>query len=236
MSGHSKWSQIKRAKAVTDLKKGQVFSRFAKAISVAAREGGGNPDMNFKLRLIIERAKAAGTPNDNIERAIKRGTGEEKGVVITSALYEGLGPAGSAFLIEVATDNTNRSLGDIRLTLQKNNGRLAESGAVAWMFDQHGLILTTADDRDSATLAAIDAGSLDVQETEDGLEIHTNPVGLMKVKDAIENARAKIITAEIAWVAKQTIELSESDQEKVDKLIDLLESIDDVVAIHTNLS
>ncbi|HYD92161.1 MAG TPA: YebC/PmpR family DNA-binding transcriptional regulator, partial [Flavobacterium sp.] len=177
-----------------------------------------------------------GTPNDNIERAIKRGTGEEKGAIITAALYEALGPANSAFLIEAASDNTNRSLGDIRQILQKNGGRLAESGAIAWMFDQHGLILATTPNIDEVTLAAIDASALDVTETADGLEIHTNPVDLMKVKDAIEKAGANIAAAELAWLAKLPIEVSDSDREKIEKLSDALESSDDVVAVHTNLS
>ena|SRR3989338_3769044 len=239
MSGHSKWSQIKRQKAVTDLKKGQVFSQYAKKITLAAKEGGGDAEMNFKLRMVIEKAKAAGMPNDNIERAIKRGTGEDKsGAALVKAIYEGLGPHGSNFIVETATDNTNRTLGDIRHIFTKFNGRLADSGSVSWMYQQRGLILATAtpDKIDSVILAAIDSGAEDVINREEGMEIYTKPQDLKKVKDAVETAGAKIITAEQAYVAKQTIDPTPSEREQVTRLSEALEFNDDVVAVHDNLS
>lgn len=236
MSGHNKWTQIKRQKAITDLKKGKVFSKFSKNITLAAKEGGGNPDFNFKLRLLIDRAKASGMPADNIDRAIKRGTGEDKGAQITAAVYEGMGPAGSAFIIETASDNTNRTHQEIRTIFTKNNGQLGNAGGVAWMFDRVGMILATNSSSDESTLAAIDAGAKDVKESEEGLEILTEPQDLMKVKEAIEASGAKIETAELVYLAKQPLEAPDSDKTKIEKLTEILEDNDDVVNVYTNLA
>ena len=234
MSGHSKWSQIKRQKAVTDLKKGQTFSKYSKAIYVAVKEGGSNPEFNFKLRLLLEKAKREGMPSDSIDRAVKKGSGEDKGVQITSVLYEGLGPAGSAFLVECATDNSNRTLQEIRQIFLKNNGRLAESGSVSWNFQQKGLILATSNNPDEVTLQAIDAGAQDVNSTEEGLEIHTKPADLMKVKDAISQ-KSQIHEASISWIALQPIEVSDSEKEKIEKLENALENAEDTVEVYNNL-
>ncbi len=235
MSGHNKWSQIKRQKEATDKKKGQAFSKFAKNIALAAKDGS-DPNMNYKLRYVLDRAKAAGMGSDNIERAIKRGTGEDKSGQITAAIYEGLGPAGSAFIVETASDNTNRTLQEIRQIFSKNNGQLANTGSVAWMFDHRGLILATAQNKDETELAAIDAGAQEVVEQNEGLEIYTDPKDLMKIKDAIEKVGAKIETAELAWMAKQTIAPDEKVHEQIEKLQSALEDNDDVINVYSNLT
>ncbi|OGE86134.1 MAG: hypothetical protein A3J48_02745 [Candidatus Doudnabacteria bacterium RIFCSPHIGHO2_02_FULL_46_11] len=242
MSGHNKWSQIKRQKGIADQKKGQVFSKFSKNITLAAKEGGGNSDFNFKLRLLLDRAKSAGMPADNIDRAIKRGTGEGKEAQISAAVYEGLGPAGSAFIVETATDNTNRALQEVRQIFIKNNGQLGNSGSVSWMFDHRGLILATVPRSDLGNkirsdlyLATIDAGALDVKDQAEGLEIYTEPKYLMKVKEAVENAGAKVESADISWLAKNPIQPTDAEKEKIEKLAEALEENDDVVNVYTNL-
>lgn len=235
MSGHSKWSQIKRQKAVTDLKKGQVFSKYARLITLAAKEGGGDPGMNFKLRLLMDKAKDAGAPGDVISRAIKRGTGEEKGGELKQVLYEGLGPAGSTFVVEAATDNTNRTLGEVKQIFLKNGGHLADSGSVVWGFEKRGLILAETDKPDEMSLTAIDAGAEDIRQREEGFEIYTNPKDLSKVKTAAEKTGAKIAAAELAWVAKQTVDPSPQEREQITKLSEALEFADDIVAVHDNL-
>lgn len=235
MSGHSKWSQIKRQKAVADLKKGQVFSKYAKLITLAAKEGGGEPATNFRLRLLADKAKAAGMPAENIERAIKRGLGVEQGGQLKQVMYEAMGPAGSTFIVEAATDNSNRTLSEIKQAMQKNNGRLADSGSVVWNYEHRGLILADGKNREKIELAAIDAGAEDVREREEGLEIYTNAKDLSKVKEAVEKTGADIAAAELAWVAKTTINPSPDDREKISKLSAALENLDDVVAVHDNL-
>lgn len=241
MAGHNKWSKIKRQKAAADQKKGQIFGKFSKNISLAAKEGGGDPETNYKLQLLIDRAKDAGMPNDNIERAIKRGTGEGQIGELTAATYEGIGPAGSAFIVETATDNTNRTVQEIKQIFSENGAQLADSGSAAWMFDHRGLILATTDKPEEITLAAIDAGALDVEEHEalrqdsglKGVEIQTNPKDLMKVKDAITGEGVKIETAELAWIPKQPI--NPEDKEKIQQLMDVLDENDDVVDVYNNL-
>lgn len=236
MSGHNKWSKIKRQKAVTDLKKGRVFSKFAKLITLAAKDGGGDSSTNFQLRLLSEKAKAAGMPGENITRAVKRGTGEEKGGELKQVTYEGMGPAGSTFIVEAATDNSNRTLSDIKQAFQKNNGRLADSGSVAWNYEHRGLILAEGKSLEEMELAAIDAGAEDVKISGDGLEIYTAVKDLNKVKDAIEKSGAKIVEAELSWIAKNTVDPAPEEREKISKLSDALEEIDDVLAVNDNLS
>lgn len=236
MSGHNKWSKIKRQKAVADLKKGRVFSKYAKLITLAAKEGGGDPNTNFQLRLLSDKAKTAGMPGENITRAIKRGTGEEKGGELKQVMYEGMGPGGSTFIVEVATDNSNRTLADIKQAFQKNNGRLADSGSVAWNYEHRGLILAESKNHEETELIAIDAGAEDVKESESGLEIYTNVKDLSKVKDAVEKSGATIAEAVLAWVAKTTIEPTEDEREKILSLSDALEELDDVIALHNNLN
>jgi YebC/PmpR family DNA-binding regulatory protein len=237
MSGHSKWAQIKRTKAVIDAKRGKVFTKLGRNISIAVKTGGGpDPEFNFKLRMAIDRAKEAGMPKDNIDRAVKRGAGEGK-EAIQEVTIEGYGPAGSAFIIEGITDNSNRTTQNIRTIFTKNNGRMGEQGSVAWMFESKGQILVekqkgTAD----LSLELIDQGVEDVKESEEGFEIYTIPVDLEKIKKFIEAKGIKILSSELIMRPAQTQELSEDDQKKVQKLIDALNDDDDVVNVHTNVN
>lgn len=238
MSGHSKWHNIQARKSVTDAKKGQSYSKHAKLIEVAARSGG---DMvtNSTLRSAVERAKADGVPNANIERSIKKGTGELKDdTVITEGLYEAFGPAGTVLLAEVLTDNKNRSLQSIKLILQKNGGAIGEAGTVAWMFDKVGLIEValggnkTADDIE---LAAIDAGASDVSVEDGYVEVRTDPSDLHAVKKGLEAAGCTIKKSEITYIPKNTLQVADVEKAKqVLKLIDLLEEDDDVTNVFSN--
>ena len=237
MSGHSKWNTIKRAKAVTDAKKGKAFTKVAKNITIAISAGGGiDPTFNFQLRTALEKAKEVGMPKDNIERAIKRGTGEGK-EAITSVTYDGYGPVGSAFIVEAVTDNSNRTLQSIRIIFNKHNGRLGEQGSVAWMFESKGQILLekqpgTAD----LALELIDQGVEDVKETEEGFEIYTLPVDLEKIKKFLDDKKLKVASNEVIMKPNQSVEVTEADKPKIEALIEALEEDDDVVAVHTNVN
>ncbi|MBX4191265.1 MAG: YebC/PmpR family DNA-binding transcriptional regulator [Candidatus Doudnabacteria bacterium] len=238
MSGHSKWATIKRAKAITDAKKGKAFTKTAKNITVAVQTGGGSdPSFNFQLRMAIEKAKEVGMPKDNIERAIKRGTGEGK-EAITSVTYEAYGPAGSAFIVEAITDNSNRTLQSVRNTLTKHGGRLGEQGSVAWMFESKGQILIEKQPGiEDLPLELIDQGVEDVKESEEGLEIYTLPIDLEKIKKYLEGKKLKIASAELIMKPNQSVELpSEEEKTKIQTLIDALNDDDDVVNVHTNVN
>ncbi|MBI4049381.1 MAG: YebC/PmpR family DNA-binding transcriptional regulator [Candidatus Doudnabacteria bacterium] len=237
MSGHSKWATIKRQKAVTDQKRGQLFAKLAKNITVAVREGGGvDPSFNFKLRMVIEKAKAASMPTDNIERAIKRGSGEGK-EAIEQVMYEGYGPAGSAFMVEVITDNKNRTISNIRSIFDKHEGRLGEQGSVAWMFESKGQILVEKQPGiDDLALELIDQGVEDVKEMENGLEVYTLPVDLEKTRKFVENKGIKILSAELIMRPAQNLEVGQTDKGKIQNLIDALEDEDDVVSVHSNIN
>jgi YebC/PmpR family DNA-binding regulatory protein len=237
MSGHSKWATIKRAKAVTDAKKGKAFTKLGKNITVAVQTGGGSdPAFNYKLRMAIDLAKAASMPNDNIERAIKRGTGEGK-EAITTVTYEGYGPAGSALIVEAVTDNSNRTLQTVRQIFEKNGGKLGGEGTVAWSFESKGQILVEKQaGAEDLPLELIDQGVEDVKETDEGFEIYTLPMDLEKIKKFIEAKGIKILSAENIMRSTQPVELSEGDLEKVQKLVEALEEEDDVVNVHTNAS
>src|SRR6185369_16107133 len=194
MSGHSKWSQIKRTKGVLDQKKGLLFSKFSKKISMAVKEGGsGDPGSNYKLKTVVESAKAQGMTKDNIERAIKTGLGADAGA-IKEVIYEGYGPYGTAFLVETTTDNTNRTSNNIKHIFSKHGGNMGAQGSVAWQFVTKGQILVERDREDLSELelAAIDAGAEDVRESTDGLEVYTLPLDLQKIKEALLSAGAKI--------------------------------------------
>lgn len=246
MSGHSKWSTIKRQKGVADAKKGQAFTKLAKNITLAVQAGGGaDPAMNFKLRMAIDKAREVSMPNDNIERAIKRGTGEGK-EAIKAVTYEGYGPSGSAFIIDAVTDNSNRTLQSIRNIFNKNGGRMGEQGSVAWMFDSRGQILVensafakaTADRQagtDELTIQLIDQGVEDVRESEEGLEIYTTPNDLEKIKKFIEHQGIQVLSAENIMTPQQSVNLSDEDSSTVQILTDLLNDDDDVVNVHTNV-
>jgi YebC/PmpR family DNA-binding regulatory protein len=235
MSGHSKWSQIKRTKGVLDQKRGLVFSKYSKKISMAVKEGGGgNPDANFKLKSVIESAKAAGMPNDNIDRAIKNGLGEGAAAV-KEVVYEGYGPFGTAFLVEAATDNSNRTFNNIRKIFTEHGGSIGAQGSVAWQFATKGQILVERDIKiNDIEMAAIDAGADDVRESDEGLEVYTKPTDLHKIKLALEKTGAKIAQAEIIKESSQGTDLTEEQKPKVDALFAELEQDDDVLAVHTS--
>ncbi|OGE82443.1 MAG: hypothetical protein A3B10_03180 [Candidatus Doudnabacteria bacterium RIFCSPLOWO2_01_FULL_44_21] len=237
MSGHSKWATIKRAKGAADAKRGQLFTKLAKNISVAVQSGGGSdPSFNFKLRMAIDKAKESSMPNENIERAIKRGAGEGKEAIV-SVTYEGFGPAGSALIVEAITDNSNRTLQAIRTVFQKHNGRLGEQGSVAWMFESKGEVLVERQrGAMDLSLELIDQGVEDVKETEHGLEIYTLPVDLEKTKKFIEGKGLKVLSAELIMRPQQTVQLSENDAAKVQALVDTLNDNDDVVNVHSNVN
>ncbi len=237
MSGHSKWATIKRAKGAADAKRGKAFTKIAKNITVAVQTGGGSdPAFNFKLRMAIDQARAASMPNDNIDRAIKRGTGEGK-EAITSVTYEGYGPGGSALIVEAVTDNSNRTLQSVRLIFERNDGKMGGEGTVAWMFEAKGQILVEKQTgTEELPLELIDQGVEDVKETPEGLEIYTLPLDLEKIKKFIEAKGIKILSAESIMRSTQPVELNPQDTEKLQKLIDALEEDDDVVNIHTNVN
>lgn len=236
MSGHSKWSQIKRTKGVLDQKKGLVFSKYSKKISIAVKEGGGgDPGANFKLKTIIDSAKAQGMPNDNIERAIKNALGGG-GAAVKEVIYEGYGPFGTAFLVEAATDNSNRTFNNVRKIFSEHDGSVGAQGSVAWQFSTKGQILVERDREDllELELVAIDAGVDDVRESKEGLEVYTKPVDLQKIKDALIKAGAKIARAEIIQESSQGTDLTEEQKPKVDALFAELENDEDVIAVHTS--
>ncbi len=239
MSGHSKWAQIKRQKGVADQKKGQLFSKLARAITIAVKEGGGGDrESNFKLRVAIDKAKAQSMPNDNIERSIARATGREGGEgQLEEVIYEGYGPFGTAFLIETATDNKNRTVNDLKHLFTTHGGNLGGAGSVAWQFVTRGQILVereTGADLSNIELAAIDAGAEDVRESPEGLEIYTAPIDLEKVKEQVVAAGAKVAQAEIIKESTQGVDLTPEQKNKIEALLAELENNDDVIAVHTS--
>lgn len=236
MAGHSKWAQIKHQKAKNDAKRGQIFTKLIREITVAARLGGGDPDLNPRLRLAIEKAKEHNMPKDNIEKAIKKGTGELEGVNYIEATFEGYGPGGVALLIETVTDNKNRTTGEIRHIFSKYGGNLGSPGSVAWQFEQKGIIQIDKDKIDEETLLEIvlDAGAQDITTEVDYYEVSTTPHDFIKVKSALEEKKIPIKFADVLMVPKNTVSVSEKDAEKLLKLIDALENNDDVQKVHGN--
>lgn len=236
MSGHSKWSTIKRQKGAADAKRGKLFSKLSKNITVAVRTGGGNTDpaFNAKLRTAIDKAKTAAMPADNIERAIKKGSGEDK-EAMENVVYEGYGPAGSAIIIEAVTDNKNRTTQNIRNIFNKQGSRMGEQGSVAWMFEAKGLILLEAQaGTEDLSLELIDQGAEDIQESNEGLEIYTNPNDLEKIKQYLENRNLTVASAEAIMKSNQEVDLNDADQTKLQNLVEALEDDDDVINVHTN--
>lgn len=235
MSGHSKWSQIKRTKGALDQKRGLLFSKLGKKISIAVKEGGSSdPISNFKLKSAIEYAKAQGMPNDNIERAIKNVTGNSA-LTIKEVIYEGYGPFGTAFLVETATDNTNRTSNNVKHIFSKHGGNMGAQGSVAWQFSTKGQILVERDNNISQIeLTAIDAGAEDVRESEEGLEVYTKPLDLQKIKLVLEQVGAKIAQADIIKESSQGTDLTAEQKPKVDALFAELENDEDVIAVHTS--
>ena len=239
MSGHSKWSTIKRKKGKADQERGKIFSRLIKEITIAARQGGGNPDANVRLRTAIDTAKANNMPAANIERAIQRGTGEAEGVHYEEITYEGYGPSGVAILIDVATDNKNRTAGEIRNLFSKNGGNMAEAGAVGWMFEPRGVIVVEKGKRsdDEIMEAALDAGADDVDlSIEDSAEITTTVPAYEGVKKALAAAGFTITSAELSKIPTNTIALDEKSAASVLRLYEALENHDDAQKVYANFA
>jgi YebC/PmpR family DNA-binding regulatory protein len=236
MSGHSKWAQIKRQKGVTDARRGQLFTKLAREIIVVVREGGTNPESNFRLRLAIQKARDKNMPSENIERAIKRGSGELGTAGLSEIIIEGYGPHGIAVLVEALTDNRNRTLQEVRSLFSRHGGSLGASGSVAWIFETRGIITVETDgvNAEELALAAIDAGADDVKEEKGYLEIHTTPHNLEIVRRAVEQIKPPV-SAEVQRVAKSTVVLDEQQAIQTLKLLDHLEELDDVQHVSANL-
>jgi YebC/PmpR family DNA-binding regulatory protein len=236
MSGHSKWASIKHKKAVVDQRRGQHFTKLGRALTVAAREGGGDPTGNPALSLAIQKARDASMPKDNIERAIAKGTGEGVDAdQIETVVYEGYGPGGVALLIEALTDNRNRTSADIRHAFSKHGGNLGEPGSVSYLFDKAGVIVVDAERYDEDDLMpAIDAGAEDIALDDDVYEILTSPSELAAVREALESAGVEIESADVTQRPKSRVPVDESDAGRLLKLIDMLEESDDVSAVHAN--
>ncbi len=237
MSGHSKWSTIKRAKGVTDAKRSAVFTKVAREISVAARAGGGDPDANYRLRLAVDKARSVNMPMDNIKRAIDKATGGGDAEVFEDIVYEGYGPGGVAILVEAQTDNKNRTAADVRALFTKAGGALAGSGAVAWQFEPRGLITIPAkgQDPDDVALAAIDAGAEDVDTSDtEMVEVYTTPGLLEQVRKALGTAGVPVEHAENTMVAKNTVEVDEHRARQNLRLVEALEDLDDVQRVTAN--
>ena len=236
MSGHSKWSSIKHKKGITDARRGKIFSKLIKEITVSARMGGGDPDSNPRLRTAIQAAKNENMPKDNIERAVKRGTGELEGVNYEESTYEGYGPGGAAIFIESLTDNKNRAVADIRHIITKAGGNLGTSGCVAWMFEKKGYIVIESSEIDEDTLMeiAIDAGAEDVREDNGNYEIITSVQNFETVKSTIDGTDIVYIDAEITMLPQSTVNLAGKEAEQMVKLMEALEDCDDVQKVYTN--
>jgi YebC/PmpR family DNA-binding regulatory protein len=237
MSGHSKWSTIKRKKAATDAKRGQRFTKIGRELVIAAREGGPDPETNIRLRLVIDKAKAANMPKDNIERAIRRGAGLEKSEALEEITYEGYGPHGVAFLVQVLTDNRNRSVADVRRDFNRFGGSLGEAGCVAWQFDTRGYITIDAEgvDTDAVFEIAVEAGADDVLFGDDFIEVFTEPPDLHVVRDALSAQNIAINSAELSKVPKTTMSLENQAALSNMRLSDALEELDDVQQVYSNL-
>ena len=236
MSGHSKWSTIKHKKGAADAKRGKIFTKLIKEITVAARAGGGDIDANPRLRTAVAAAKSENMPKDNIERAIKKGTGELEGVNYEESIYEGYGPGGAAVLVESLTDNKNRTVADIRSIFGKNNGNLGENGCVAWMFDQKGYIAIESKSVDEEVLmeTALDAGAEDIREDNGNFEVITAPGDFETVKEAIDKASIAHIVAEVTMLPQTTTNLAGKEAEQMVRLMEMLEDCDDVQKVYTN--
>ena len=236
MSGHSKWHTIKHAKGVADAKRGQLFTKLTREIIIAAREGGGNPEGNFRLRLTVQKARDANMPTDNIDRAIKKGTGEIEGGALSEMVLEGYGPNGIAIMVNALSDNRNRTVQEVRSTFVRGGGSLGESGCVAWLFDSKGIITIKAENinPDELALAASDAGAEDVKVENDYVEVYTTPDTLEKVRAALEAQNVAVESSELQMVPKSMIQLEDKAALQTLKLLEKLEEIDDVQAVFTN--
>ena len=237
MSGHSKWSTIKHAKAITDARRGKLFTKLTREIIIAARQGGGDPDMNIRLRMAIQKAKDNNMPNDNIDRAVKRGTGASSDQdQMAEFTYEGYGPGGIAIMLQTLTDNRNRTVSDIRSTLTKAGGNLAQSGAVAWQFEQKGVVVVTApeEEADELALVAIDAGADDFESFDDTLQIFSAPDKLEEIRRTLTDTQAAIVSSELSMIPSNTISLDAKSATQTLRLLDQLEELDDVQKVYSN--
>ncbi len=236
MSGHSKWATIKRKKAATDAKRGQVFTKLIREITVAAREGGGDPNFNPRLRLAVDTAKTSNMPSENIDRAIKKGTGELEGVNYEEVSYEGYGPGGVALFIETLTDNAKRTVADVRHILDRHAGNLGTSGSVAWQFDRKGQIIVDAVryHEDAVFEAALEAGAEDVAGEGDEFIVTTDPSSIQEVQDGMKAAGVESSQTELTFIAKNEVSVTGKDAEKLLKILDALEENDDVQKVHSN--
>jgi YebC/PmpR family DNA-binding regulatory protein len=236
MSGHSKWSTIKRKKGANDAKRGQLFTKMAREIQIAAREGA-DPEFNLRLRLAIDKAKSANMPKDNIERAVRRGAGLEKGDELEEIAYEGYGPGGVALYIEVLTDNRNRAVAEVRHVLSRSNGSMGESGSVAWQFEARGYIAVLMDghDQDEIFMVALEAGADDVQFGDELAEIYTEPTDLKAAREVFEREGFSIESAEMTYLPKTPLQMDDKTTRSAMNLIESLEDLDDVTNVYSNL-
>jgi len=236
MSGHSKWATIKRKKGAADAKRGKIFTKLIKEITIAAREGGGDPAGNPRLRLAVDNAKAANMPADNVERAIKKATGELEGSTYVELIYEGYGPGGIAILVEVATDNKNRTVAEVRHIFSKNGGSMGESGSVAWMFERKGIITLKKNNKteDEMMEIVLEAGADDMLTEEDIFEVTTTLESFETVRKTLVDQGLEAENAALQWIAKNTLAVAGEDAEKVMKLIESLEDNDDVQNVFSN--
>jgi YebC/PmpR family DNA-binding regulatory protein len=236
VAGHSKWAQIKRKKAVNDSKRGQHFTKLIREITVAARSGGGDINFNPRLRLAVDTAKAANMPADNIDRAIKKGTGELEGVHYEEIVYEGYGPGGVAIFIETLTDNANRTVADVRHVLSKHGGSLGTSGSVAWQFERLGQIYVDASrhDEDTTMMAALEAGAADMKRDDDVFVISTELTAFAAVQEGLREHGVAFDDSELTFVPKSTVEVAGDDAQRLLRLLDALDDLDDVQKVHSN--
>jgi YebC/PmpR family DNA-binding regulatory protein len=236
MSGHSKWANIKRQKGAADAKRGQLFTKLAREIIVAARQGGANLDSNFQLRLAVQKARDNNMPTDNIERAIKRGSGDTEGSALAEVQFEGYGPSGIAVLVEALTDNRNRTVQDVRRLFTRHGGNLGETGCVSWLFESRGVITVESNtsDAEGIALQAIDAGAEDVKTENSYVEIYTQPQDLEKVRKVIEE-KEHVISAEVSLTPKTTVVLEENKAVQALNFLDELEALDDVQHVFSNV-
>lgn len=239
MSGHSHWHSIKGAKAIADAKKGKIFSKIARLISIAVKDAGPDPAINAKLRMAMEKAKEMNMPKDNVDRAIKKGSGEGEEGKLEEVSFEAFGPGGTALIIEGITDNKNRALGEVKQILNKNNGKLVNEGAVRWMFDKKGIISLEKEQeamaKEDLELAAIEAGADDILWRENGLDVYVRPENTENVKKNLEAKGIKISSAILGMVAKEEIAVSEKEKEACEKLFEALDESDEVQEIYSNL-
>ncbi len=236
MSGHSKWSTIKRKKGAADAKRGKVFTKLIREIATAARLAGPDPDANPRLRLVMDKARAANMPKDNIERAIQKGVGGGESDAYEEVIYEGYGPGGTAILLEALTDNRNRTVSEVRHVLTKAGGNLGSSGCVSYLFEKRGLLVFDRQDLDADALleAALEAGAEDVEEGEEALEVVTEPASFEAVKDQLAAAGFTPAEAQIGMVPSTTVKLDGGDAEAMLRLADALDDLDDIQAVHSN--